>query len=120
MVIAPSEDGGVSLLGFSPAARRDLPGVRWFSPEVCAALRDHARRFNLPLFIAASSADVDHIGDVRAFYVRSRSDSTWRPFRQLLAGLLYPARHPEPEIPAAPLALFFRAPQGRGPPLLFV
>ncbi len=117
MVLSPSRDGGVNLLGFSPAADRGLAGVRWCEAGVCAALRSHAARSGLPLFVAPSSADVDHISDVRALFYRSCSDPAWRPFRYLLAGLLRPEPQPAPEAPAELPARFFRTFQERAPPL---
>lgn len=119
MAMMPSEDGGVNLLGFSPSARRDLPGVCWFGPGVCVALRGQAACFGLPLLEAGSSADVDHIADVRAIYLRSLADPAWRPFRELLASLLLRAAYPETSFPAVRPAWFLQAFFERGPPPLF-
>jgi len=116
MAIAPSEDGGVNLLGFARSAQRDLGSVAWFGPSVCSDLLSHSERFNLPLLVAAALFDIDQVEDVWKLYRRSLLDATWLSIRHLLAAVLCTPLVAARRVLLMPNEVFGTAVHVRGPP----
>lgn len=111
LVLGPSPDGGVNLIGLSRPAPELLAGVPWASDAVDGALRARARALGLELSVLPPVLDVDRHADV----LHALAASAWSPLRHALAAvlgvdsvLLPPAALPRPAW-LAPL-------DARGPP----
>lgn len=102
LVLGPSPDGGVNLIGLSRPAPALLAGVPWASAGVDLALRARAAALGLSLSLLPASIDVDRHADLVTVAA--------------LLGLGGPAV--APEAIAAPRPAFAAPLDARGPPQL--
>lgn len=84
LVLGPSTDGGVYLIGIHKELfRRDLfLNIPWLSSKVCESLQEYAAVLNATIAYQETFHDVDSVCCIQRF---AWSDSSW--FHQLLAQL---------------------------------
>jgi glycosyltransferase A (GT-A) superfamily protein (DUF2064 family) len=118
LVLEPSPDGGVNLIGLSSRSIVPLASVPWNTPHVRSSRAAAASERGLAVHLLPEKHDIDHAGDVaRAGEEARRSSAAWAPFRKLLAAALAPAAPraawaPPPVTAAVPA----RTPAARAPP----
>src|SRR5207249_1098845 len=88
LVLAPSHDGGVNLIGLARFLPELLSPIVPGSPTVARDLSAAARRLGYEVVLLPSGPDLDRIADVSRAYALSASEAPWRPYRSLLRAVL--------------------------------
>ncbi|HYO14029.1 MAG TPA: DUF2064 domain-containing protein [Thermoanaerobaculia bacterium] len=118
VVLGPSPDGGLYLLGTCRPLEGLGTAARWCRRDTLRGLLRTLRAAGRPVVLLEPLADLDRPADLERWLARRHGDERWRSvvglLRRVLAGLRRPLAAPDADLRAA----FATALAGRSPPSL--
>jgi hypothetical protein len=119
VVLGPSPDGGLYLLGTCRPIAGLATAARWCRRDTLRSLLRTLRAAGRPVVLLEPLADLDRPADLERWLAGPREDERWRSLvgllRRVLAGLRRPLAAPAVDVRAP----FATALAGRSPPPLF-
>ncbi len=116
VVVGPSRDGGVYLVGLSDAQDRFLGDFSPRDPRLCERLEAALERAGREIVRLEVRGELDSVDDLKRAYRDRDSKADWGEFRFLLAAALRPRRSPPAERRNAPALFAAVALPARAPP----
>lgn len=116
VVLGPSRDGGVYLVGLSDSRSRFLENCSPRDPRLCAKLEAAFEAAGREVVTLEVRDELDSVDDLARAYRNCESKAAWTEFRPLLAGALRQLRLAPLESPCAPAVFSVVALPARAPP----
>jgi len=118
LVLEPSPDGGVNLIGAARPLKGFFSGIPWFSPRVAVELLTRGKNMGFDVLMLPAIIDLDHRLDIARAHLAGRFDPIWKKIVRWLSAVLESVRTSDPLALIAPSQLFLFATPSRAPPLL--
>lgn len=118
VVVGPSRDGGVYLIGLSDAGSGFLADFSPRDPRLCAELESDLGRLGLPVVRLETRDELDSLADLKRVYGECATSPVWREFRFLLSAALRQRRPFLPDTPPRVGLCLLSAIPARAPPVV--